>query len=103
IMDGLKVSSPAGVETSANAEGAVDNTFAASQSVAYDWANDPGVTNAEVVKIGDWSSDDASEGNADGCATLSDTDKAAVTGKILLTKWVADYACGSVKRAADAE
>ncbi len=103
VLDGLKVDAPAGLETTANQEGPVDNVFAAMESVAYDWANDPGVTNAEVAKIGTWGGDPAAS-NSDGCDTLSPTDATNVAGKVLLTEWNdASFRCGSAKRAANAE
>ncbi len=103
VLDGLEVTSPAGLETSSNAEGPVDNTFAALESVSYDWAAGAGVTDAEVTTIGPWAAD-ASTGNSDGCAPLSTADAAKVAGKVLLTKWDdGAFACGSATRADNAE
>lgn len=103
VLDGLKVEAPAGLETTANAEGAVDNVFAAMESSAYDWATKPGVTDAPVATIGTWGADPAAT-NSDGCDPLSTADAAAVAGKVLLTEWNdASFRCGSAKRADNAE
>ncbi|MGN6613350.1 MAG: Ig-like domain repeat protein, partial [Angustibacter sp.] len=100
VLDGLKIDAPAGLETTANAEGAVDNVFAAEESVAYPWATGAGVTNAPVVKIGSWSKEPGTGNNTDGCDAIS----VDLTGKILLTNWHdADFRCGSKDRAVNAE
>ncbi|MGN6302902.1 MAG: S8 family serine peptidase [Angustibacter sp.] len=103
VLDGLKIDAPTGLETSANAEGGVDNVFAAEESSAYDWATEPGVTDVPVVKIGTWGADPAAT-NSDGCDPLTTSDAAAVAGKVLLTEWKdASFRCGSAVRAANAE
>ncbi len=73
----------------------------AQRSVAYDWANDPGITDQELVKIGDWSQPPSDSNNTDGCAPLSSGDAAIVAGKVPLLFWTDDdnaRRCGSVAR-----
>ncbi|KQX69612.1 S8 family serine peptidase [Angustibacter sp. Root456] len=100
VLDGLKIDAPAALETTANAEGAVDNVFAATESSDYDWAGQPGVTNVAVAKIDDWTKEPGAGNNTDGCDSISQD----LTGKVLLTFWHdADFRCGSATRAANAE
>lgn len=114
VVDGLKVDSPAGIEPANTVDGTQDNVFGALKSVAYDWANEPGLTNTDVVTIGDWSTttvgsltddtDFAGRNNTDGCAVFSPTEAAAVAGKVLMTKWFdgTGRRCGSAARAKNA-
>ncbi|SDO67193.1 PA domain-containing protein [Pedococcus dokdonensis] len=101
VVDGLKVDSPAGIEPANTIDGEQDNVFAALKSVAYDWVNDPGVTNTEVVEIGDWSQPASPTNNIDGCSPFSTADAAKVAGKIVLTQWFdgTGRRCGSAGRA----
>ena len=70
VTDGLKVDSPAGIEPADTVDGTQDNVFAALRSVAYDWATKPGLTNTEVVTIGDWNQPESASNNSDGCSTV---------------------------------
>ena len=105
VVDGLKVDSPAGIEPANTVDGTQDNVFGALKSVAYDWANEPGLTNTDVVTIGDWSAADP-----DGRATTptvarcSPPREATVAGKIVMTKWFdgTGRRCGSAARAENA-
>ena len=85
LRDGLRVSAPADVA------GVVPVQF----SLAYPWA-DRAPISAQVVPL--------SSGNADGCATLSPADAAAVRGKAAWLEWDDDDGtrlCGSAARAAN--
>lgn len=104
VVDGLKVDSPAGIEPANTVDGIQDDVFAALKSVAYDWANQPGLTNTAVVTIGDWSQDATAANNTDACSPLSLADAAKVAGKVVMTKWFdgTGRRCGSAGRAANA-
>ena len=104
VVDGLKVDSPAGIEPANTVDGTQDNVFAALKSVAYDWANKPGLTNTDVVTLGDWSQPASATNNTDGCSPFSTADAAKVAGKIVMTKWFdgTGRRCGSVGRSANA-
>ena len=104
VVDGLKVDSPAGIEPADTVDGKQDNIFAALKSVAYDWANEPGLTNTDVVTLGDWSQPESASNNTDACSPLSTADAAKVAGKIVMTKWFdgTGRRCGSAGRSANA-
>lgn len=101
VVDGLKVDSPTGIEPANTVDKNQDDVFAALKSVAYDWATKPGVTNTDVVTIGDWSQAASPTNNTDACSTLSVGDAAKVAGKIVMTKWFdgTGRRCGSAARA----
>lgn len=84
VVDGLEVDSPASV--AGNLPGEL--------SVAYDYVNKPGITNAPLaVKL--------SAGNEDGCEPLSAADAAKVAGKVAFLEWTdvdSVRRCGSVGR-----
>jgi subtilisin family serine protease len=105
VTDGLKVDSPADIEPADTVDGTQDNIFASLRSVAYDWANKPGLTDTEVVTIGDWSQPESASNNTDACSDLSTADAAKVAGKILMTKWYdgTGRRCGSAGRSAKAK
>lgn len=87
LLDGLRVDAPADLA----------GVVAGQNSVAYDWANEEPVS-GDVAPL--------SEGNADGCSTLSGTDAAAVQGKVAWLEWDSNDGtrrCGSVARAANVE
>ena len=114
VVDGLQVDSPTGIEPANTVDQTQDNVFAALKSVAYDWATKPGLTDTDVVTIGDWSKttagelDDATEftgrNNTDGCADFSPSEIAKVAGKIVMTRWFdgTGRRCGSAARAENA-
>ncbi|WP_270888661.1 S8 family serine peptidase [Pedococcus sp. 5OH_020] len=104
VVDGLKVDSPAGIEPANTVDAKQDNVFAALRSAAYDWENGPGLTNTEVVTLGDWSVDASTANNTDGCSAFSTADAAKVAGKIVMTKWFDGVGrrCGSVGRSGNA-
>lgn len=107
VLDGIQVTAPPGLETAANQEGALDNIFAASKSSAYDWANQPGVTDTPVAALGDWtkppnSATDATRNNTDACAPLTPTEAALVAGKVVIMQWAnSSFRCGSATRSAN--
>ncbi|WP_235544222.1 MULTISPECIES: S8 family serine peptidase [unclassified Phycicoccus] len=105
VVDGLKVDSPTGIEPANTVDKTQDNIFAALKSVAYDWATKPGLTDTDVVTIGDWSQAASPTNNTDACSTLSVGDAAKVAGKIVMTKWFdgTGRRCGSAARAQLAE
>ncbi len=84
VVDGLKVDAPASI--AGNQPGEL--------SVAYNYVNKPGVTNAPLaVKL--------SAGNEDGCEPLSAADAAKVAGKVAFLEWTDNDSlrrCGSVGR-----
>ncbi|HEX5496423.1 MAG TPA: S8 family serine peptidase [Mycobacteriales bacterium] len=84
VVDGLKVDSPAAI--AGNQPGEL--------SVAYDYVNKPGITNAPLaVKL--------SAGNEDGCDALSPEDAAKVAGKVAFLEWTdvdSTRRCGSAAR-----
>ena len=101
IVDGLKVDSPADIEPADTIDGTQDNVFAALKSVAYDWFNDSGVTDTEVVTLGSWEQEASGTNNTDACTDLSGEDAAKVDGKVVLTQWFdgSGRRCGSAVRA----
>ncbi|WP_460460096.1 S8 family serine peptidase [Angustibacter peucedani] len=101
VVDGLKVDSPAGIEPADTVDGVQDDIFGALKSVAYDWTNEPGVSNLPVVKFGDWSQPPSASNNTDGCNAYSPAQATAMAGKIVLQYWTdgTDRRCGSVARA----
>ena len=75
--------------------------YPALRSSAYNWAGQPGVTNATVVKLGDWTVAPGPGNNTDGCDVLSPAEVAAVTGKVVLLSWDdtdTTRRCGSAAR-----
>jgi subtilisin family serine protease len=104
VVDGLKIDTPADIEPSTTVDGIQDNVFAALKSVAYDWANQPGVANREVVEVGDWNVAASDLNNSDGCTAYSTADAAKIAGKIVLQKWFdgTGRRCGSAGRALNA-
>ncbi|WP_238338174.1 S8 family serine peptidase [Pedococcus badiiscoriae] len=104
VVDGLKVDAPTGIEPADTVDGTQDNVFGALKSVAYDWATQPGLTNTDVVTLGDWSSDASATNNTDGCSPFSVADAAKVAGKIVMTRWFdgTGRRCGSVARSKNA-
>jgi subtilisin family serine protease len=104
VTDGLKVESPAGIEPANTIDGVQDDVFASLRSVAYDWANQPGVTNLDVVTLGDWSQPASATNNTDACSDLSAADAAKVAGKIVMTQWFDGNGrrCGSAGRSGKA-
>ena len=73
-------------------------------SSAYDWATLPGVTDAAVVRLGDWAAAPGPGNNTDGCDPLSSAEAAAVSGKVVLLSWDDNDAtrrCGSAARSGD--
>ncbi|WP_406833205.1 S8 family serine peptidase [Pedococcus sp. KACC 23699] len=105
VVDGLKVDSPVGIEPADTVDGHQDDVFGALKSVAYDWATKPGLTNTDVVTIGDWSQPESASNNSDACSPLSTADATKVAGKILMTKWYdgTGRRCGSVGRSGQAK
>ncbi|MGI9196128.1 MAG: S8 family peptidase [Candidatus Nanopelagicales bacterium] len=74
-------------------------------SEAYDWTGQPGVTNAAVVQLGDWSQSPSADNNTDGCSPFSDADAAKAAGKVVLLQWNDNNAarrCGSAGRSGNA-
>jgi len=114
VVDGLKVDSPTGIEPADTVDGKQDDIFAALKSVAYDWANKPGLTDTDVVTIGDWSKPAADadpdavppveRNNPDGCAAFSPAEITKVTGKIVMLQWFdgTGRRCGSAGRSGNA-
>ncbi len=104
VVDGLKIDSPADIEPADTVDGDQNNIFAALKSVAYDWDNEPGVTNTEVVKVGDWSQPPSDTNNTDGCSAYTAGEAATLVGKIVLQFWTdgSDRRCGSVARSGNA-
>ena len=79
-LDALNLSSPSA-------------SYGAERSIAYDWADDADLS-GDVVRVAD-------PDNLDGCDPLSDSDAAAVAGKIAFVEWTdtdADRRCGSAAR-----
>lgn len=105
VVDGLQVDSPSGIEPAGTVDGTQDNVFGALKSVAYDWATKPGLTNTDVVTLGDWSQTASATNNTDGCSAFSTADAAKVVGKIVMTKWFdgTGRRCGSVGRSGQAK
>jgi subtilisin family serine protease len=101
VVDGLKVERPDGIEPADTVDGTQDNVFGALKSVAYDWAAKPGVTDAPVAAVGDWSLPASADNNTDGCSPYSDADKAKVADKVVLQMWLDGNGrrCGSATRA----
>ena len=102
VVDGLKVDSPAGIEPANTVDGTQDNIFAALKSVAYDWATKPGLTNTDVVTIGDWSqAASRDQQHRRVLDPVGAADAAKVAGKIVMTKWFdgTGRRCGSAARA----
>jgi subtilisin family serine protease len=104
VVDGVKVDSPAGIEPADTIDGRQDDVFGALRSVAYDWAGQPGITNTEVVKFGDWSQSPSDTNNTDGCSPYTADQAAAMLGKIVLQFWTdgTGRRCGSVVRSRNA-
>jgi subtilisin family serine protease len=104
VVDGLKIDAPAGIEPADTVDGTQDNVFGALKSVAYDWGNQPGVTNTPVVDVGDWNVAASDLNNSDGCTAYSTADAAKIVGKIVLQKWFdgTGRRCGSVVRSGNA-
>ena len=104
VVDGLKVDSPADIEPADTVDGKQDNIFAALKSVAYDWANKPGVTNTDVVTLGDWTQPPSATNNTDACSPLSADDATKVAGKVVMTMWLdgTGRRCGSAGRGLNA-
>jgi subtilisin family serine protease len=104
VVDGLKVDSPADIEPADTVDGKKDNIFAALKSVAYDWANEPGLTDTDVVTLGDWAQVPSVTNNTDACSPLSPADAAKVAGKIVMTMWLdgTGRRCGSAGRSGNA-
>ena len=78
-------------------------TYPALLSQSYAWADKPGVTNAPVVELGDWTQAPSTDNNTDGCDELSAADAARVSGKIVILQWDSNDAtrrCGSAGRSA---
>ncbi|WP_426561571.1 S8 family serine peptidase [Angustibacter sp. McL0619] len=100
VADGLRVTTPSGIEPADTVDGSQDDTFAALRSDAYAWATKPGVTDADVVRIGDWTTDPSNGNNTDGCAPFNAADAAKVVGKVVLLSWGpdGDRRCGSGQR-----
>jgi subtilisin family serine protease len=116
VVDGLKVDDPSGIEPADTVDGTQDNVFGALKSAAYDWATKPGLTDTDVVTIGDWSQAAADanpdalptpveRNNPDGCAVFSPTEVTKVTGKIVMLQWFDGVGrrCGSADRSAEAK
>jgi hypothetical protein len=72
--------------------------------VAYDWANKPGLTNTDVVTLGDWSQPPSATNNTDACSPLSPADATKVAGKVVMTMWLdgTGRRCGSAGRSGNA-
>jgi subtilisin family serine protease len=104
VVDGLKVDSPTGIEPADTVDGKQDDIFAALKSVAYDWANEPGLTNTNVVTLGDWTQPPSATNNTDACSPLSPGDATKVAGKIVMTMWLdgTGRRCGSAGRSGNA-
>ncbi|MFC6008731.1 S8 family serine peptidase [Angustibacter luteus] len=104
VVDGLKIDEPAGIEPASTVDGDQDNVFAALKSVAYDWATKPGVTDTQVVKVGDWTKAPSPTNNTDGCTAYTPSEQTAIAGKIVLQFWTdgTDRRCGSVGRSQNA-
>jgi len=105
VVDGLKIDAPAAIEPPETVDGTQDNVFGALKSIAYDWAAQPGVTNTEVVEVGDWSQPPSDLNNTDGCTLpgYSTADAAKIAGKIVLQRWFdGSRRCGSATRALNA-
>lgn len=69
--------------------------------LSNDFAWTSGVTNAPVVRLGNWSESPSESNNTDGCDALSAADAAAVAGKVALLQWNDDDVarrCGSATR-----
>lgn len=80
-------------------------TYPASVSDAYDWAAGPGVANATVVQLADWTQAPSADNNTDGCDTFDSADAASAAGKVVLLKWDSNdntRRCGSAARSANA-
>jgi subtilisin family serine protease len=97
IDDGLIVDSPPAL--------AANSPYPAEESVAYDFATKPGVTNTALALINsDWSFANLATTNADGCDPLTPTQAAKVTGKVAFLEWSDDGSkrrCGSAVRTAN--
>ena len=74
-------------------------------SIAYDWTNKPGLTDAPLAEIASTWTDGAVAGNnADGCAPLTPAQAALVAGKVAFLYWTdndINRRCGSVGRSAN--
>ena len=74
-------------------------------SIAYDWTNKPGVTDAPLAEISSGWTDGAVEtNNADGCDPLTPAQKALVQGKVAFLYWTdndVNRRCGSAGRSAN--
>lgn len=84
---------------SASIGGAAAEEYAALLSADFAWTS--GVTDADVVLLGDWGQPPSPENNTDGCSPLSEADAAKVAGKIVLLQWIDDAVqrrCGSAGR-----
>lgn len=85
-VDALNVSAP----------DAIDGSYAAERSVAYDWAHDPDLA-GDVVRL-------TQPGNDDGCAPVTEPYAGQIAGKVAFVEWTDDDAarrCGSAGRAAN--
>ena len=105
VVDGLKVESPSGIEPAGTVDGTQDDVFGALKSGAYDWATKPGLTNTDVVTLGDWSQEASDTNNTDGCSDFSTADASKVVGKIVMTRWFdgTGRRCGSAVRSGKAK
>ncbi|HYN74759.1 MAG TPA: S8 family serine peptidase [Candidatus Limnocylindria bacterium] len=77
------------------------DVLVAQRSTAYDWANEPGLTDGNLVTLGDWSQPPSDTNNTDGCSDLSPSDAATVDGNVPLLFWTDDDSarrCGSASR-----
>ena len=77
------------------------STYPALLSDEYPWATGPGVSNATVVALGDWSQEPSASNNTDGCDSLSAADAAKAAGKVVLLYWNSNdptRRCGSAGR-----
>jgi subtilisin family serine protease len=79
----------------------VTTDYPASQSVAYPWTTQPGVTNGTVVRIGDWSQPPSDANPIDGCSAFTGPQEAAIDGNVVVLAWDASDTtrrCGSAGR-----
>ncbi len=82
-------------------DGDAQDNLVAQRSVAYDWANEPGITDGNLVKLGDWTQPPSASNNTDGCSPLSPADAGIVDGNVPLLYWTDDDStrrCGSAGR-----
>jgi subtilisin family serine protease len=105
VVDGIKIDAPADIEPADTVDGKQDNVFGALKSVDYDWVGKPGVTDAAVAAVGDWSAAASGTNNTDGCSAYSDADAARIAGKVVLLMWLDGNGrrCGSIDRGTNAE